>query len=394
MAAADRYEAVDSMFPGMADPYSINPENVQAMGSQALDMLHSMGGSVEGGEGNLDMTNPGTLAALVEQVKQLSLVMVEADSGLSSLVGNFQSLGEGLGLSQEAIPAFDDGLVTLSAQLLQGQIGVDGFAAGVQSIASGLGLSNEQGAALVQAVLAMIAPMAQGGAAASLFGGGVGGAADALGRAMDAGNGLTAAANGLGGALAASGAQAGAAGAAIEGGINPALTSVSIQAALAAQQTEAVGTSIKSIPTSWQSNLYFTRYYQTVGEPFHTGGYVFHQGGLVLHDGGLAGPPRMHDGGFFNELLKPFEVPAILQRGEYVVRQSSVNAQTLPWLRQVNQTGTPPGAGGGTQIHVNAPLVQVQGGLASDPDAIEGLARLVEAKLMDLQDGRFGGEAA
>jgi hypothetical protein len=37
--------------------------------------------------------------------------------------------------------------------------------------------------------------------------------------------------------------------------------------------------------------------------------------------------------------------------------------------------------------------VQVQGGLASDPDAIEGLARLVEAKLMDLQDGRFGGEA-
>ena len=83
-----------------------------------------------------------------------------------------------------------------------------------------------------------------------------------------------------------------------------------------------------------------------------------------------------------------------MQRGEYVVRQSSVNAQTLPWLRQVNQTGDLPDSGQGSAININAPLVQVQGGLTSDPDAIESLARLVQAKLREIQAGRFGGQAA
>jgi|GEM_PF-5999291 len=334
------------------------------------------------------------LEFMVEKLKLLASQVVEVDAGVASLQSNFQLLGENLGLSAETIPVFNEQLTVLASQFVQGQIGVDGFANGVQSIASGLGLSNEQGAALVQTVLAMVAPLIQGGSAAGALGSGVGDAANALDRALGAGQGLIGAMGGLGGAMTEGGNTAGATGAAIDAGLTPAMVAAQIQAQALADEARRITGSIEGIPTSWESNLYFTRYYQTVGTPFHSGGLVFHRGGLVLHDGGLAGPRRFHDGGWFDELLAPFEVPAILQRGEYVVRQSSVNAQTLPWLRQVNQTGDLPDSGQGSAININAPLVQVQGGLTSDSDAIESLARLVQAKLREIQAGRFGGQAA
>ena len=52
-------------------------------------------------------------------------------------------------------------------------------------------------------------------------------------------------------------------------------------------------------------------------------GGLFHQGGLVMHSGGLvpafAGIPRYHWGGLASD-----EVPAILQRGEYVVSRKGI----------------------------------------------------------------------
>ncbi|MDP9301845.1 MAG: hypothetical protein M3P43_13285 [Actinomycetota bacterium] len=67
----------------------------------------------------------------------------------------------------------------------------------------------------------------------------------------------------------------------------------------------------------------------------HKGGPV-HQGGLIRHDGGpiphATAVARMHSGG-----LKPDEVPAILQRGEYVIRRQSVAKIGMPVLDSLNR---------------------------------------------------------
>lgn len=68
----------------------------------------------------------------------------------------------------------------------------------------------------------------------------------------------------------------------------------------------------------------------------HYGGLIFHGGGFV--DSMLrAGMITMHGGG-----LKQDERLAILQSGEYVVRRSSVNPDTMAILQQINRTGRPP----------------------------------------------------
>jgi hypothetical protein len=66
----------------------------------------------------------------------------------------------------------------------------------------------------------------------------------------------------------------------------------------------------------------------------HTGGMVFHTGGLV---------PRFHWGG-----LAADEVPAILQRGEYVVSRKGVAA-----LDAINSGNMQQGSGGGNTMVVN-----------------------------------------
>ena len=63
-------------------------------------------------------------------------------------------------------------------------------------------------------------------------------------------------------------------------------------------------------------------------------GMVFHEGGAVYHAGG---PVRMHGGG-----LRPDERPAILQRGEYVLRRDAVRRMGLPLLDAINDTGQVP----------------------------------------------------
>ena len=63
-------------------------------------------------------------------------------------------------------------------------------------------------------------------------------------------------------------------------------------------------------------------------------GMVFHEGGAVYHAGG---PVRMHGGG-----LRPDERPAILQRGEYVLRREAVRRLGLPVLDAINGTGQVP----------------------------------------------------
>ena len=78
--------------------------------------------------------------------------------------------------------------------------------------------------------------------------------------------------------------------------------------------------------------------------------------GLIAHDGGQV--PALHSGGLARSSLpsfdsggmKPDERIAKVQAGEYVNRRSSVNAQTLPVLQEINQTGQVPQGGGNIQI--------------------------------------------
>jgi hypothetical protein len=67
-----------------------------------------------------------------------------------------------------------------------------------------------------------------------------------------------------------------------------------------------------------------------------------HAGGLVMHAGGFV--PRFHFGGLASD-----EVPAILQRGEYVVSKRGV--ETLDRINQGNARGS---QGGNTTIIINA----------------------------------------
>lgn len=62
----------------------------------------------------------------------------------------------------------------------------------------------------------------------------------------------------------------------------------------------------------------------------HAGGAVFHAGGAVFHAGGAV--KRMHSGG-----LKSDEVPAVLQRGEFVINRSSAQRIGMSNLSAMNQ---------------------------------------------------------
>ena len=75
----------------------------------------------------------------------------------------------------------------------------------------------------------------------------------------------------------------------------------------------------------------------------HDGGYIYHRGGMVgaMLQAGLITPhggmTHMHTGG-----LRPDERMAILQAGEFVIKRSSVNPDTLAMLRSINATGRLP----------------------------------------------------
>ncbi len=64
----------------------------------------------------------------------------------------------------------------------------------------------------------------------------------------------------------------------------------------------------------------------------HAGGQIMHAGGMVprMHAGGMV--PRMHAGG-----LKGDEVPAILQRGEFVINRDSARSIGLSTLLSLNR---------------------------------------------------------
>jgi TP901 family phage tail tape measure protein len=76
---------------------------------------------------------------------------------------------------------------------------------------------------------------------------------------------------------------------------------------------------------------------------YHSGGYVYHSGGFVgamLNAGMITphgGAAYMHNGG-----LRPDERMAILQAGEYVIKRTSVNSDTINVLRSINATGRLP----------------------------------------------------
>lgn len=80
------------------------------------------------------------------------------------------------------------------------------------------------------------------------------------------------------------------------------------------------------------------------------GAKTMHAGGLVGAPGGMvkpvlatafAGAPRFHAGGY----LAPDEVPAILQRGEFVLNRSAVEAIGVDQLRNLNSLGQRPQEG-------------------------------------------------
>jgi len=101
----------------------------------------------------------------------------------------------------------------------------------------------------------------------------------------------------------------------------------------------------------------------------------------VYHDGGLAGVeswPRHHGG------LLPDETPAILQRGEAVIRRASVNAQTLPLLQEINRSGQAPPSAQNVSLHV-----EVHGNVMGDNESMEELARLIDQRLRRIAGGRY-----
>lgn len=74
-------------------------------------------------------------------------------------------------------------------------------------------------------------------------------------------------------------------------------------------------------------------------------GMLVHEGGAIYHAGGAV---RMHSGG-----LKPDERPAILQRGEYVIRRSAASNLGLLSLDYMNKTGTVPRTATGRPVSVS-----------------------------------------
>jgi hypothetical protein len=380
---------------GLADIMPLTAEAEAALNEQSALMAELwQQGSIQTGELSLglqgafaealamtaassEMTS-GAMSTLVD-------MLMDGNLGAAGFWQGLTSLADSMNLPVEASQPLIEATLGLAQQLSAGQITTDIFAASLGQIAAGMGLSSENSAAFVQGVLNLVGPLTSGGAAAGSLGLTVESLAAALGSSAGESSGLAGALSSLEGALAGSSAQAATSGASIVSTLAPALGEAGEQAAAAAAQANDLSGAIGSIPTSWDSSIYITRYYQTVGTPFHEGGLVYHGGGQVLHDGGLAGITRMHHGGWFDDLLKPYEVPAILKRGEYVVKDSSVTGETLPWLAEVNRTGRiPGGAGGDTHLHVNSPLVVVEGGLLGDEETLEDLARLLQGKLAEI----------
>ncbi|MFH1034210.1 MAG: hypothetical protein V1806_06840 [Pseudomonadota bacterium] len=149
------------------------------------------------------------------------------------------------------------------------------------------------------------------------------------------------------------------------------------------EQMKNLDEAIRSIPTEWTSHVNVV--YDTQGDK-----PSFHFGGRIMHDGGwLGGLPRFHSGSQVSSLAHD-EVPIIARRGEYIVRAESVNAATLPLLAALNQTGQA-SAGQATSLPPQVNLhLEVHGNLLGSEDNLEELARLMERKLRDLDQARYG----
>lgn len=169
---------------------------------------------------------------------------------------------------------------------------------------------------------------------------------------------------------------------ALKTSFSTALVSTAREAKTTWEQMKALEEAIRSIPTEWTSHVRVE--YETVGEK-----PKYHQGGRVMHDGGwLEALPRFHAGAQVTSLAHD-EVPIIARRGEYIVRAESVNAATLPLLTALNQTGQAGASPAWPPPQVNLHL-EVHGNLLGGEDNLEELARLMERKLRDLDQARYG----
>ena len=161
--------------------------------------------------------------------------------------------------------------------------------------------------------------------------------------------------------------------------------------ALTAAQMAELARAIRSIPREWTTTV--TTEYRQVGTP--PGSH--HSGGLIMHSGGLAdwamraGLISWHGGAQRRHLdgtaptwphLAWDEVPAILQKGEYVIRRSSVTPETLPILERLNRLGrgalTAPAAAPAPVIQVTAP-VYLQGDLVGEEAILERVRTAAQA---------------
>ncbi|MBI4799268.1 MAG: hypothetical protein HY794_11165 [Desulfarculus sp.] len=169
---------------------------------------------------------------------------------------------------------------------------------------------------------------------------------------------------------------------ALKNSFSTALVGTAREAKTTWEQMKALEEAIRSIPTEWTSHVRVE--YETVGDK-----PKYHQGGRVMHDGGwLESLPRFHAGAQVTSLAHD-EVPIIARRGEYIVRAESVNAATLPLLTALNQTGQPAAGPAQPPPQVNLHL-EVHGNLLGGEENLEELARLMERKLRDLDQARYG----
>ena len=175
---------------------------------------------------------------------------------------------------------------------------------------------------------------------------------------------------------------------ALENSINAALQNATKQGQLTAEQMRDLGEQIRSIPTEWVSDVYvnvYERYHDSSEK--HSGGLVMHTGGRVPGrdlPGYWAAHERYH-GGAVVRTLAPDEVPIIAQRGEFVVRKSSVNSETLPLLKALNQSGQTATAGPALNIQN---LVNIEGNLIGNQESFEDLVREIEVKLREVTGSR------
>jgi hypothetical protein len=164
-----------------------------------------------------------------------------------------------------------------------------------------------------------------------------------------------------------------------------ALQATATDAASTTEQMRALADSIQSIPTTWDSTI--NVHYNYDAAP-GTSDLVYHAGGLVMHSGGyLDMLPRYHSGARVSSLAAD-EIPLIAQRGEYIVRASSVNASTLPLLNALNASGQPARRAAPTPPQVSLHL-EIHGNLLGDNDSLEQLTRQIQDKLRDLDNSRF-----